>query len=217
MSIFGDIERLAADLYPYRVPISLGALLVLAAIVAVGYRRGWHRTLARHKRATVAAVAVALFVLVPVGLYTLSPLWTRTELNEVSPLEAAAAGGAATPAPAAAGGSFVPRVAYSGEFRGADDLHFGRGQAQLIETAPGTYTLRFERFSVLNGPDLYVYLSPSADGYAEGVLELGELKATDGAFNYEIPPGTDVGRYKSVIVWCRPFTVLFASAPLLPA
>ena len=56
--------------------------------------------------------------------------------------------------------------------------------------------------------------TPTADGDAEGGLNLGRLKATDGAFNYEIPPGTNVGAYRSVIVWCQRFTVLFATAPL---
>lgn len=67
-----------------------------------------------------------------------------------------------------------------------------------------------------NGPDLFVYLSTDPEGYGDGSLELGTLKATDGAFNYDVPPGTDVGRFKSAIVWCKQFAVLFATAPLSP-
>lgn len=114
---------------------------------------------------------------------------------------------AATEAPA-----FEAAVVAQGQFVGADDFHFGEGDAILIETAPGTYTLRFENFSVRNGPDLFVYLSPDPAGYAEGALNLGDLKATDGAFNYEIPAGTDVSQFKSAIVWCEAFSVLFATA-----
>ena len=110
----------------------------------------------------------------------------------------------------------MPRVTHSGEFTGADAFHFGSGRALLIETAPGAYTLRFEEFSVRNGPDLFVYLSPSAEGDADGSLNLGELKATDGAFNYDVPPGSDVSQFKSAIIWCRQFSVLFAVAPLSP-
>ena len=73
----------------------------------------------------------------------------------------------------------------SGTFAGADDFHFGSGNgASCIETAPGTWIVRFEDFSVRNGPDLFVYLSPDPDGYADGAVELGTLKATDGSFNY---------------------------------
>jgi hypothetical protein len=100
-----------------------------------------------------------------------------------------------------------------GEFHGADEFHFGSGQALLIETEPGIYVLRFENFSVQNGPDLFVYLSPSAEGYADGAIKLGGLKATDGAFNYEIPAGTDISQFQSAIVWCDAFAVLFATAP----
>ena len=114
-----------------------------------------------------------------------------------------------------ANSEFTPGTTASGEFRGADDFHFGRGQALLIETAPGQYTLRFEDFSVRNGPDLFVYLSPDADDYTDDSLELGVLKATDGAFNYEVPAGTDVSQFKSAVVWCKPFGVLFAVAPLV--
>jgi hypothetical protein len=56
---------------------------------------------------------------------------------------------------------------------GADEFHFGKGTARLIEPAPGVFTVRLEDFAVRNGPDLFVYLSPSADGYTDGVVELG--------------------------------------------
>ena len=101
-----------------------------------------------------------------------------------------------------------------GTFSGADEFHFGRGTALLVETSPGTYTLRLEDFAVRNGPDLYVYLSPAADGYAEGATEVARLKADRGNQNYAVPPGTDLSRIRSVVIWCKQFAVLFATAPL---
>jgi len=112
--------------------------------------------------------------------------------------------------------SFEAAVVQTGEFVGSDDFHFGRGNALLIETAPGKYVLRFEEFSVRNGPDLYVYLSTDPAGESvDEALNLGELKATDGAFNYEVPPEIDVSTIKSAVVWCRQFSVLFAHAELM--
>ena len=268
LSIFGDIERFVAELYPYRWPLTIGALILLAAVIGLGYRRGWHLVILRHKLAS-GLVAVALFAAaIPAGDYFLSPLWERSFLEEESPLAIAAErteqpaiipetpspgiGTDAertqqpaiipeTPSPGVGTGAegmgagnevddapeepsqdntaseFVPIVISTGEFTGADDFHFGRGQALLIETAPDAYTLRFENFSVRNGPDLFVFLSLDPDGYTNDALELGPLKATDGAFNYEIPPGTDVSQFKSAIVWCKPFSVLFAAAPLAGA
>jgi hypothetical protein len=102
----------------------------------------------------------------------------------------------------------------SGSFRGADDFHFGSGEAHLIETAPGEWVVRFEDFSVRNGPDLFVYLSPDPDGYAKGVIELDRLKATDGSFNTKVPAGSDVSEMRSVVIWCKQFGVQFAVAKL---
>src|SRR3990170_662594 len=231
MTIFGDLERLIAeDLYPYRWPITIAFVLAIAAAAVFAYRMGWHMIAWRHRLVTVAVAAAFLSIAVPTGDYLLSPLWERSHLEEESPLVMASddMGGSdsatptAEPQPSPAvpdepAPPFEPRVTHSGEFRGADDFHFGRGKALLIETGPGVYTLRFEEFSVRNGPDLFVYLSPSAEGNAEGAINLGGLKATDGAFNYDVPDGTDLTRFKSAIVWCRQFSVLFAVAPLVPA
>ncbi len=238
MSFFGDIERFVSELYPYRWPLTIAALIFLAAALGLAYRRGWHLVILRHKLASGLVAVALLAAAIPAGDYFLSPLWERSFLEEESPLvvatggterpgvgmdaqgsrdpdEADEASGEVTGDPTAS--DFTPSVIAKGEFHGADDFHFGRGQALLIETAPDTYTLRFEDFSVRNGPGLFVYLSPDPDGYADDALELGRLKATDGAFNYEVPPGTDVSRFESVIVWCKPFAVLFATAPLANA
>ena len=156
--------------------------------------------------ATSAAAPVPLSSAVPVAVAPAPPSTTALMAAAPAPPPAAPAPAATVP--------FVPHVARAGQFRGADDFHFGRGRVQLIETEPGRFTLRFEGFSVRNGPDLFVYLSPSATGYADGALNLGRLKATGGAFNYEIPAGTDITRFQSVIVWCRRFATLFATAAL---
>jgi hypothetical protein len=74
--------------------------------------------------------------------------------------------------------------------------------------------VRFDDFSVRNGPDLYVYLSPDPKGYAKGAVELGRLKATDGEFNTMVPAGTDIAALRSVVIWCKQFAVQFAVAPL---
>ncbi len=101
-----------------------------------------------------------------------------------------------------------------GEWQGSDDFHFAEGKAFIIETEPGVYILRVEDFSVRNGPDLFVYLSRNPDGWEEDAINLGDLKATDGAFNYEIPSDIDIEEFKSAVVWCRRFAVLFGHATL---
>jgi hypothetical protein len=57
-----------------------------------------------------------------------------------------------------------------------------------------------------------VRLRPSPWG--GGPIELGRLRATDGSFNTPVPPGIDVTKARSVVIWCGQFAVLFAVAPL---
>jgi hypothetical protein len=233
MNLVGDLERLfATSLYPLRVPIGIGLALAFVALVLVARRRGWFAAARRHPRRTGSLAIVALVVGLPIGWYLASPLVIRTQLIEPvpvalaeplappvgipskSPGAATADPASPTPPPTPAATPFESSVQATGPFNGADDFHFGEGTASVIETAPGRFTLRFEAFSVRNGPDLYVYLSPDRDGYAAGALELGALKATDGAFSYELPAGTDPLTFESAVIWCKQFAVLFAVAPL---
>lgn len=43
---------------------------------------------------------------------------------------------------------------------------------------------------------------------------LGKLKANNGNQNYNIPSEIDLAKYDTVLIWCRPFSVLFGSADL---
>jgi electron transfer DM13 len=45
-------------------------------------------------------------------------------------------------------------------------------------------------------------------------VNLGRLKANIGNQNYQIPEGTDITKYDTVLIWCRAFSVLFGSADL---
>lgn len=121
-----------------------------------------------------------------------------------------------TPAPAS---GETGEVAASGVFQDGDPGHQGSGRAELQRLAGGRLNLLLSDFSVTNGPDLFVVLSESASGqYSGGDLVLDpQLKANNGSQNYEIPTGTELGRYRSVIIWCRQFKVTFAYAALTPA
>jgi hypothetical protein len=237
LSITGELgafeEFFSETVYPDWPFWLLGTIVFAVAIGLIAVRLGWHRWAGEHPWVTGGVVVALLAFALPAGYYTLSPLFERDTVCEASPISGSGAGSsdcegvamAATVAPTLLDetqpdASITPaptpeaKVVARGDFMGADDFHFGEGQALLIETVPGAYVLRFENFSVRNGPDLYVYLSSSADGLSEGALRLGGLKGTDGAFNYEVPAGTDVSAFKSAVVWCDQFAVLFATAPL---
>ena len=194
------MDELLAWIYPNRVAIAVVTAAVAGVLVVVAWRRGWQRVARRHRRATMVVLILALAIAVPAGWYLGSPIFVRTELVEAAPASEASAAASVR--------------ARAGSFVGADDFHFARGTAHLVETAPGRWALRLEGFSVRNGPDLFVYLSPDPAGYADDALELGALKATDGSFNYEVPAGFDVDGVRSVVIWCKAFSVQFGSATL---
>jgi hypothetical protein len=102
----------------------------------------------------------------------------------------------------------------TGSFVGVGDgIHNAEGIAKLIPLLQdGSNILRLENLQVTNGPDLYVYLA--TDKSASDFVSLGKLKANNGNQNYNIPSQTDLTKYDTVIIWCRPFSVLFGSAEL---
>jgi hypothetical protein len=228
LTVFGDLERLLADLYPYRFILTPVFALIPLTIVFLMARGGLIRLAWRHRFISTAVGVPLVVVSVVVANYLLSPIWQRSHLEEASPLAmmAAVPGAPAREVPQVAPSStqtpstppvFEPRRTHAGMFKGADDFHFGRGDALLITSSPEKSVLRFEGFSVRNGPDLYVYLSTDTGvRRVDESLNLGRLKATDGAFNYDLPSGIDVASIKSVVVWCKQFGVLFAEAPLQP-
>lgn len=89
--------------------------------------------------------------------------------------------------------------------------HDVSGQALVIETSEETI-LRFEDFETINGPQLKIYLS--SDLGVSDAVDLGDIKATKGNVNYQIPEGVDLSVYSNVLVWCEPFKVLFSYAEL---
>lgn len=242
MPSIGELANdVARTLYALRVPVAILSIAAAVAIVVVAIRLGWVAAARRHPRRSALAVGVALVVMLPAGWYLGSPIFIRTSLVEAAPSVAPPLALSAppslapspepiatpsasiaptqaptqspTPAPTPAPTPFAARTVATGDFYGTDDFHFGRGTASIIETAPGRYHLRLEDFSVRNGPDLYVYLSPAADDWTHEALEVGTLKATDGSFGYDLPEGTDPSEFKSAIIWCKQFSHLFAVAP----
>jgi hypothetical protein len=93
-----------------------------------------------------------------------------------------------------------------------DGFHKAAGAAKVINLADGKTFLRFENLKTTNGPDLYVYLSTGKD--VSDIVNLGRLKGNIGNQNYEIPTGTDLAKYNTVLIWCKAFSTLFGSAKL---
>ena len=101
-----------------------------------------------------------------------------------------------------------------------DRSHPAEGTAEVLGDGTGQRFLRFEDFATDNGPDLNVYLSTAAPDAPAGefdddFIDLGDLKGNIGSQNYEIPEGTDLDRYSTVVIWCVRFGVVFGAAELM--
>src|SRR4030095_320743 len=144
------------------------------------------------------------------ALFRPERLWVDARVNESFPA-------AASPA---AGGSPAPpgRALGTGSFHGV--AHQSRGAAAVHRLADGRRVLRFTNFETSNGPDVHVYLVAAADASDSatvtraGFVELGDLKGNIGDQNYELPASVDLARYRAVTIWCKRFSVNFATAPL---
>ena len=82
---FGELERIAADLYPYRWPIMAGLVLVLAGVIITGLRKAWHLLIYQH-RVKVAIFGTPVLVLAGYMAYDLgSPLFISKTVEEEFP------------------------------------------------------------------------------------------------------------------------------------
>jgi hypothetical protein len=171
----------------------------------------------RHRLVSASAALVVVgattFVLV---YFEPQKLFINETVHEAAPTERVAS------APIAAATQPTPPrppiVLSTGEFRSYE--HSSQGVAIVLQLDDGERFVRFENFQTSNGPDLRVYLSttPSTgpgDDFSHDYVELGHLKGNIGEQNYGIPAGTALERYRSVVVWCKRFSVAFAAAPVV--
>ena len=92
------------------------------------------------------------------------------------------------------------------------------GTAKILVEDGVSYVKFDDAFKTDDGPDLFVLLHRDAvpETYKpDDYLNLGELQAIRGTQRYEIPDGTDIAEYASVVIWCREFDVTFGYATLL--
>jgi hypothetical protein len=115
----------------------------------------------------------------------------------------------------------MPVKVAEGSFHGV--AHETRGIAAIYRLPEGKKVLRFSGFETSNGPDVQVYLVAAPDAKDNetvtkaGFIRIGDLKGNRGDQNYELPADVDLGKYRSVTIWCRRFGVNFATAPLASA
>jgi hypothetical protein len=99
-----------------------------------------------------------------------------------------------------------------------------QGSIAIVKKTDGSTVLRLQNLKTEAGPDLHVYLyaagvpaKDAARATVKGVkyVDLGKLGAPfSGFYEYKVPANTDLGAYKSAIIWCDVANVTFAGAAL---
>jgi hypothetical protein len=147
------------------------------------------------------------------------PQWegTMTTRNFTAALLAcatlvSACGGAERPAPAAAPVAATPgeRVTAAGTFIG-ESGHVSSGGVEVVNRG-GQWIIRLGAdFKLDGGPDPKVALGKN--GFRPESI-LASLGALNGAQEYALKPGLDIGNYTQVYIWCEEFAVPLARADL---
>ncbi len=113
-----------------------------------------------------------------------------------------------------------PHIIMAGNFTTIDAMHRGEGTASIYRFSETQLVLRLDPFNVTTGPDLRVILSEheaprtSAEALLPTYVDLGPLRGPSGAQNYEIPPETDLGRYRSVVIYSMSLNIVYSTATL---
>jgi hypothetical protein len=158
-------------------------------------------------------VGSIVVVMLAIGWYLFRPelIFINRTVNETLPASAVTA--SATPNAAAT-------VLTTGRFHSV--AHETTGMATIHQLSDGKRLVRLTAFETSNGPDVRVYLVAAHDASDNetvtraGFIDLGAMKGNRGDQNYEVPANIDLSQYQAVTVWCRRFSVNFATAPLTP-
>ncbi|MEM9573547.1 MAG: DM13 domain-containing protein [Pseudomonadota bacterium] len=95
-----------------------------------------------------------------------------------------------------------------------------KGAWEVVQRGDKTFIVFDDDFRAANGPDLKIFLSPQtvADVTGKtainGAINIGELKATKGTQEYEVPAGVNLADFNSVLVHCEAYSVLWGGGDL---
>lgn len=148
-------------------------------------------------------ISLAVILVLSLGYWLISPLWTTVELQESIPVT--------TSVSSENSNINTPEAMLFERAPMQASAHEVSGEAFFLQSE-NTKFLRFENLKTINGPDLRIYLSRDLE--ATDFIDLGPIRATEGNVNYELPEGTDTTQYKNALIWCRAFGVLFSYAEL---
>ncbi|RDB02682.1 DM13 domain-containing protein [Runella aurantiaca] len=130
------------------------------------------------------------------------------ELQPVSPVSPTGNVGTGTNKPITSFDTTGQKLVAQGMFM--SNVHQTSGGVKLYQKGD-KYSLVFNDFKTDSGPDLRIYLSE--DRVASRFVEISK-GVNLGNFFIELPSAPDLKTQKYILIWCKPFSVLFGNAEL---
>ena len=94
--------------------------------------------------------------------------------------------------------------------------HEAGGEMELVTSSHGQF-VRLKDYWIAEGaPDVRIYLSPDETGdvNVDGVIDLGKVVSFSGNASYEIPKDSLTRHFRSLVVYCKVYSVTFGVAVL---
>ncbi len=114
--------------------------------------------------------------------------------------------------------------AFAGETLHAGDLVQKQksiaGDWEIVAEGDRNYVVFKDNFKAKNGPDLKIFLSPmelskvNGKTATKGSVLVAKLKSVKGGQKYPIPGDIDLSNYRSVLVHCEKYAVLWGGGML---
>lgn len=94
--------------------------------------------------------------------------------------------------------------------------HEAGGEVELVTSSQGQFVQLRDYWIADGAPDVRIYLSPDETGdvNVDGVIELGKVVSFSGNASYKIPKDRLAEQLRSLVVYCKVYSVTFGVAVL---
>ncbi|MEM1189983.1 MAG: DM13 domain-containing protein [Pseudomonadota bacterium] len=95
-----------------------------------------------------------------------------------------------------------------------------QGDWKIVEDGGAQYIELDDNFHAKKGPDVKIFLSPTpsaqvtGDNAVDGSVFVELISDFDGSTRIEIPAGTDLTQFQSLVFHCEAYSKLWGSSPL---
>jgi hypothetical protein len=95
-----------------------------------------------------------------------------------------------------------------------------QGDWKIVEDGGAQYIELGDNFKAKKGPDVKIFLSPTASAQVtgnnavDGSVFVKLISDFDGSARIEIPAGTDLSEFESLVFHCEEYSKLWGSSPL---